>query len=459
MKTYFNYQSDILSQELNQAIASPLGLGPFSGFSRGEINSLSTYITLYAKPTDLSKNYEYYEMLDLIARRYVSKMNSEEEEPQVNFGCVARDGVIYTSTEDSMELYIQGTKGFLNEVIVFAYHLPVNEAVDNPVTFVAYWNNSNISFYDLYKKTQDVYYPTDGSARVYNLDIKDPARDPQMNYAYLDNQIRLACSEYNTAKVSMVPVGIYGTGTDSNTNITEPFAIVPYLGKFPMALNYNTALHNAILQSIKAIEDKFVDILDYNTIKAYIDAKIKESIQDAIIPSGTIVLWDGDTIPDGWRIYEPAQGKVVIGYQSGGISIAGRTVLTALGDTTPIEDSNFKWDFRIDKDNVPVADHHHTFPHTHVHDTFYTGYDRDIFIDGNPSKGFQPGFSILSPFGTAPVERVIANESDFTRVWYEKNTKSQSTEDTQGVLEEELSKELYLSKMPPAVTLRYIQKI
>lgn len=41
----------------------------------------------------------------------------------------------------------------------------------------------------------------------------------------------------------MVLIGIYGQGTNSMDNSVEKYSIVPYAGKFPQPVEYNTAIH------------------------------------------------------------------------------------------------------------------------------------------------------------------------------------------------------------------------
>ena len=151
MKHYFEYNSSISSIDLAQAIASPIAPGPFAGFASANIIDISgsgSILKVNSKPTKSMEGIcNYLESIDKVLRRNISKLNTEGlgvASSYVNFGCIARDGSIHTSEEETLELSIQGTKRTLNEVLLFAEHIPVTEPVANPLTFIAIWNESNI---------------------------------------------------------------------------------------------------------------------------------------------------------------------------------------------------------------------------------------------------------------------------------------------------------------------------
>lgn len=95
----------------------------------------------------------------------MTKASDSGEGPEVNFGCIARDGMIFISDAATIRISnIEGSKGSNEDVIVFAYHTPLEEPVQNPVQFRAFWNESN-SFYSLYKKSVDPLYPSAKESR------------------------------------------------------------------------------------------------------------------------------------------------------------------------------------------------------------------------------------------------------------------------------------------------------
>lgn len=76
--------------------------------------------------------------------RYMAKASEDGELPDVNFGCISRDGYVFISDEQTLTIEnIQGTQGSTEEVLLFAVHTTISEPVDNPVDFVAYWNESS----------------------------------------------------------------------------------------------------------------------------------------------------------------------------------------------------------------------------------------------------------------------------------------------------------------------------
>ena len=306
MKTYFNYEDIIRSKDAGEAIASPVGIGPFCGFGSATIANQS--ITLHAKGKDGTVT--QYPVADLIRARRMYKGDSDIS--VTNFGVVASDGTIFTESEENIAITtIQGTEGITGDVIVFAVHQQITEPVDNPVTFVAYHNSSSTSFYDLYKRSQNPYYPSSSNQEFVNKDIFE---DSDLSYESLCNRVEAAVGSNLINWDTMVLVGIYGRGTDSETQTSEDYAIVPYGGRFPQPLSYNTAVYGAQKKQASMLETLLADIpsnqslLEY--LKSYIQSLLSGSDDEGtvLIPSGTIVLYNGTVAPDGWAICDGSNG-------------------------------------------------------------------------------------------------------------------------------------------------------
>jgi microcystin-dependent protein len=254
MKNYFEYNSQISSIELAQAIASPIAPGPFAGFSYAEIikeSGKGTILRVHSKPDrTMEGQCNYLESIDNIVRRNISKLNtgSGVSSSYINFGCIARDGSIHTSDQEIIDVTIQGEKGSLNEVLLFAKHTPVTEKIENPITFIAEWNNSaaDNSLYKLYKSSVNPQLGSD----ILN---QDPSKDSTLSYDHLNNKLKEVSSTYADEESSLVFIGAYGTGVNDLGNV-EDFALVPYFGKFPVELSYNTYIHNILFNSISALQ-------------------------------------------------------------------------------------------------------------------------------------------------------------------------------------------------------------
>lgn len=126
-------------------------------------------------------------------------------------------------------------------------------------------------------------------------------------------------------KSSMVLIGIYGQGTNSMDNSVEKYSIVPYAGKFPQPVEYNTAIHGMQQANIETLLRLLQGFPNFD-IKAYIDEKLG-GMAGANIPRGLIAMWNGVSVPEGWalcngQIVEDLQtpdlsGKFIVGWSSG----------------------------------------------------------------------------------------------------------------------------------------------
>lgn len=319
MKTYFDYEGIIKSKDAAEAIAAPVGMGPFCGFGSATIVNNAITLLPNGEPTSPA----YQAIKDRILSRYMTKAADSGEGPDTNFGCIARDGTIYISDSANISIpNIEGSKGSNEDVIVFAYHTPLEEPVQNPVQFRAFWNESN-SFYSLYKRSVDPLYPTPKDTR--NLSKTNVLEDNELSYESLVNRAMASVSQGLVDKSSMVLIGIYGQGTNSMDNTVEKYSIVPYAGKFPQLVEYNTAIHGMQQSNIETLLRLLQGFPNFN-IKAYIDEKLG-GMAGANIPRGLIAMWNGVSVPEGWalcngQIVEDLQtpdlsGKFIVGWSSG----------------------------------------------------------------------------------------------------------------------------------------------
>lgn len=319
MKTYFDYESIIKSKDAAEAIAAPIGIGPFCGFGSAVITNNAITISPNGEPTSPA----YLAMKDRIIARYMTKASDSGEGPEVNFGCIARDGMIFISDAATISIpNIEGSKGSNEDVIVFAYHTPLEEPVQNPVQFRAFWNESN-SFYSLYKKSVDPLYPSAKDTR--NLSKINVLEDTELTYESLANRAMASVAQGLVNKSSMVLVGIYGQGINFMDNTVEKYSIVPYGGRFPQPVEYNTAIHGMQQSNVETLLRLLQGFPNFD-IKAYIDEKLG-NMAGSNIPRGLIAMWNGTQVPNGWalcngQIVDDLQtpdlsGKFVVGWQSG----------------------------------------------------------------------------------------------------------------------------------------------
>ena len=123
----------------------------------------------------------------------------------------------------------------------------------------------------------------------------------------------------------MVLVGIYGQGINSMDNTVEKYSIVPYGGRFPQPVEYNTAIHGMQQSNVETLLRLLQGFPNFD-IKAYIDEKLG-NMEGSNIPRGLIAMWNGTQVPNGWalcngQIVDDLQtpdlsGKFVVGWQSG----------------------------------------------------------------------------------------------------------------------------------------------
>ena len=268
----------------------------------------------------------------------------------------------------------------------------------------------------------------------------------------------------------MVFLGVYGEGFDlMNNNKREDFAIIPYLGKYPATINYNQRIHSYLTESILRLENfigytkidsttkkdgsAFTSIVEY--LEYLIDEKIKSLREDisklGLVP-GSIILFDGEVIPEGWEEYTKASGRVVIGYTEGGISLdtldgSGRRELTTVGSTFNPIPGNGIYTIKIEGKDLPYHCHGmglHKGKQSDRRDrtklVVCNYQDRDRSINGDWTHDNGGDYHLVNGIkeGTIVTSPNLVNSSDFTSV----TTKNA----------------MIIDKLPPCITLRYIRK-
>lgn len=427
MKNYFNYEAQIKSKEASEAIASPVGIGPFCGF--GSATLANGVLTI--SPYGLDGTITNLAIKDRIRARYMSK---SDDISQTTFGVVAADGAIYTDTLQSIVINeIQGSRGINDNVLVYAVHHQVTEPVENPVEFVAYWNSSSTNFYELYKKSMDPYYPRVEGATP-NYDTKNILLDSELTYENLCSIAKAACPLDQVNDDTMVLVGIYGSGLNAETQTSERFAIVPYGGRFPQPISYNTAIYSAQQTQnewLKTILNQFPADQDLITwIKDYINSLITPTVQSGIVPDGTIVLYNGSVAPDGWAICDGSNGTPDLR----GVFVIGAGTNQDTGVSYTYNQRGGNSSILLTAEQLPS--------HTHPVKDFYF-MERGGSIGDNPSAlGFGSEYMGNSLWGSGECDR----DND-TGLYYLHNTEK-----------EEIDQKT-VDITPPYCALNYIMKL
>lgn len=313
MKTYFNFEQKIASKDLVEAISLPHGIGPFCGFGGHTISSDNSHINISAEPSDgnsIAADKDFYDRFHIMIHDRIKARNIYKETDGVtNFGCISKDGYIYTSPDTSISIPIEGSHGVNDDIIVMAVHVPISEAVENPIEFRAFWSQSSSSFYDLYKKSIDPGYPTKLSDRDLTPENVDPLKNEVLNYNTLNNLVIAALPSGIYDENSMNIIGVYGQGNNSlNDGSLENYRIIPYDGKFPMEIPFNSAFHGILKNTLSkllslcdGVPDDYTNIIDY--LKTLIPEQTTQTVNNSL-PKGTIVMWYGSqkNIPNGWEL-------------------------------------------------------------------------------------------------------------------------------------------------------------
>lgn len=294
--TYFGFESELTSKSLMEAINSNHGTGPLCGFGGFSINGSN--IVLYPEPVSNNENLDFISSYGNLIKDRLRQFNIGNKKSGIGntkFACISKDGYTFVSDDDSITIPIEGNQGLSNEVIVIATHNYTTFAVESPVVFRAFWNNSTNRYYDLYKKSKDYNYPTAKADRS----IEDVDNDNHQNFTSLSSLYDSLTDAVGTVGSSLlddsVLIGIYGTGLDAMGGASsQNFAIIPYDGKFPMdkgMMDYNY----------------MKDLVRYLYLKVFGDGDDDPSNDTVVtvgVPKGTIVMWYGDTttIPYGWEL-------------------------------------------------------------------------------------------------------------------------------------------------------------
>lgn len=435
MKTYFNYESIIKSKDAAEAVAFPHGAGPFCGFGSAKLDNNKLIIYPQGLDGSITK-------LDISDRIRSRRISNDTNNSDITFGIIAADGAIYIDDISSIEIsQFEGVSSQSTEYIVYAVHQQIQEPVENPVSFVAYRNSlTDTNFYDLYKRSMDPMYPRERNGYEYFTN-KDIAQEEEFSYKRLCELAKSAAGTGNVQDDTMVLVGIYGTGRNAETDIEEDFAIVPYGGKFPCPLSYNTALYGMQQNQSKLLESILKDIPSGTSLLEYLRNYVTSLIGDPI-PEGTIVLYNGTVAPSGWCICDGTQGTpdlrgvFVIG--AGTNKVTGKTYAfeTELGNRGPSEDHG--------SDSITLSIEHIP-PHTHFFQDYTDVEASDDWIIDIPNQA-----------GSVKLDRYIGgshgeldSDNNYAQWWRHETEYTPS----------KTSKQEAISLIPPYVALNYIMKL
>lgn len=368
MKTYFNYEGQINSKEVAEAIAFPIGIGPFMGFGSATIDN--QVIKLY-RGADSSSPYAK-SINDRLPARNIA-LSGDTTIP--TFGLINRTGHIWVSTQDSIEANIRGSQGSWNEALVFAVFQNIESPVLNKPSIVAYWNSSNISFYEYWKKSINPNYAAS------TLIETDPW-ESEISFVDLIEKVEGAVNTFKNSK-TMVLIGIYGTGVDAETNNNESFAIVPYSGEFPQSVPFSLDYYTTLRDSLKDLKSFVKTGLEkYPNLKSYLEGLTPEESSAAevggIVPIGGIIIFSGTIIPDNWVICDGNNGTP---------NLSGKFIMGSGGDYRPGNEGGNK-EVTLTENNMPA--HKHKFKDYYFPEktgNLSGNYDR-LSINGNKgSKG------------------------------------------------------------------------
>lgn len=473
-EVYFNYGDKIRSRRIAEAIGIPSGIGPICGFGSAKVQNDTLLVYPYAlgDSNSASEIEEDRDPLRFITR---GKVNSRyipgEDVTQPMYALIARDGTLWRSTTENnncISVPISGTNS--SEVLLFAVHHPITEAVDNPVTFKAFYNNSGVDFYKIYKEASNIYWPKtdeDLIGNITSVDEDDPFLTSKSTFNFLEDKAKSAIPEFNANLNAWVLIGIYGEGYNEQTQKREKFSIVPYQGQGIAELPYSYGIHNFLIKAVNRIEtflfkdlplkadntrfQSLYEYMEYQASRYTVDlskelAELKTLVEQNILQPGSIILWDGDTVPDGWEDYSAAAGRIVIGYASGGIVTAQGTSMSRVGDTYNPKAAEGTYTFNIKGPDLPKHYHALGFRDIELKDNGGTGDNaiptnfgnRNTNINGtwNPKHNTNTNYT----YGAIRTSLNLAATND------------------SGTITETSKETLEIDKLVPAITLRYIRK-
>ena len=474
-EVYFNYGDKIRSRRIAEAIGIPSGIGPICGFGSAKVQNDTLLVYPYAlgDSNSASEIEEDRDPLRFITR---GKVNSRyipgEDVTQPMYALIARDGTLWRSTTENnncISVPISGTSS--NEVLLFAVHSPITEAVDNPVTFKAFYNNSGVDFYKIYKEASNIYWPKtdeDLIGNITSVDEDDPFLTSKSTFNFLEDKAKSAIPEFNSNINAWVLIGIYGEGYNEPTQKMEKFSIVPYQGQGIAELPYSYGIHNFLVKAINRIEtflfkglplkadntrfQSLYEYIEYQSSRYTTDlskelSDLKNLVEQNILQPGSIILWDGDQVPDGWEDYSVAAGRVVIGYAgTSGINTAQGMMLTRPGDVYNPKTDNGQYIFTIKGTDLP--NHYHAI-----------GFS-DIELKDNAGTGdnaIPTNFSNRNTNINGTWEPKRNRNTQYTNGAIRTSLNLNSTSNS-GAITETPKETLEIDKLIPAITLRYIRK-
>ena len=474
-EVYFNYGDKIRSRRIAEAIGIPSGVGPICGFGSAKVQNDTLLVYPYAlgDSNSASEIEEDRDPLRFITR---GKVNSRyipgEDVTQPMYALIARDGTLWRSTTENnncISVPISGTSS--NEVLLFAVHSPITEAVDNPVTFKAFYNNSGVDFYKIYKEASNIYWPKtdeDLIGNITSVDEDDPFLTSKSTFNFLEDKAKSAIPEFNSNINAWVLIGIYGEGYNEPTQKMEKFSIVPYQGQGIAELPYSYGIHNFLVKAINRIEtflfkglplkadntrfQSLYEYIEYQSSRYTTDlskelSDLKNLVEQNILQPGSIILWDGDQVPDGWEDYSVAAGRVVIGYAgTSGINTAQGMMLTRPGDVYNPKADNGQYVFTIKGQDLPKHYHAIGFSDIELKDNAGTG---DNAIPTN--------FSNRNTNINGTWEPKRNRNTQYTNGAIRTSLNLNSTSGS-GAITETPKETLEIDKLIPAITLRYIRK-
>ena len=473
-EVYFNYGDKIRSRRISEAIGIPSGIGPICGFGSAKVQNDTLLVYPYAlgDSNSASEIEEDRDPLRFITR---GKVNSRyipgEDVTQPMYALIARDGTLWRSTTENnncISVPISGTNS--SEVLLFAVHHPITEAVDNPVTFKAFYNNSGVDFYKIYKEASNIYWPKtdeDLIGNITSVDEDDPFLTSKSTFNFLEDKAKSAIPEFNANLNAWVLIGIYGEGYNEQTQKREKFSIVPYQGQGIAELPYSYGIHNFLIKAVNRIEtflfknlplkadntrfQSLYEYMEYQSSRYTVDlskelAELKNLVEQNILQPGSIILWDGDTVPDGWEDYSAAAGRIVIGYASGGIITAQGTSMTRVGDTYNPKAAEGTYTFNIKGPDLPKHYHALGFRDIELKDNGGTGDNAIPTNFGNRNTNINGTWNPKHNTNTNYTYGAIRTSLNLV-----------ATNDS-GTITETSKETLEIDKLVPAITLRYIRK-
>lgn len=302
-KTYFQYEGEIKSQELSEAIGIQSGFGPMFGF--GSVETLSptgdTITLCQEAPSDSARAISNFVKDKIISHRINGSLTPVH-------GLITKTGHIFLSDNSNPQATIYNSQSNYREILVFARFNPIPYPVENAPTLEAYWNESTTSFYDFYRNSNNPY--VNGSPKITDdLTLADPASTQVYTFENLMTRVKTAVQTYNQNENSLVLIGIYGEANG------KAFSIVPYGGIFPQPLNFNLGYHNYYIELLTSML-KFIGtgLTQYSSVKEYVDDRLSAIVAEDedepsfAVPIGGIIMWSGDNVPNHYRLCNGKNG-------------------------------------------------------------------------------------------------------------------------------------------------------